>query len=411
MEDEAKQKAYFRFGVISPLLTPEPERTLAQGLEQQSECVWQLPDGRHRRYALGTIEEWLYRYRNGGLDALVDHPRRDKGSFPGVPEEVQAEALRHWRAHPHVGTAAVYKVLKRSGLIGSNKPSRSTFYRWATVHRPPRSDAGGRERRAFEAAWSGKLWQADIMYGPMIARRQSNGRRRQSQTYLVAVVDDHSRLLCGGRFFFTQSMEAWLPVLRDACCARGVPEKLYCDNGQVFTSPQIRRIGATLGMRVLHAPVRDGAAKGKIERFFRTVRVAFLEPLQLEGMPRNIEALNRAFRAWTRTHYNGALHSALGCTPLQRWIEGSHRLRGIDPEEAEALFLFETERTVKKDGTFSLKTHRFEIGSELAGKRVLVRYEPIELRRVDVWYEASFRGHAPRLDLHGNDGRVRRGEQ
>jgi hypothetical protein len=177
----------------------------------------------------------------------------------------------------------------------------------------------------------------------------------------------------------------------------------------VFTSPQIKRIGAVLGMRVIHAGVRDAAAKGKIEAFFRGVRSRFLEALELEGMPRDIEGLNRAFRAWSETHYNRATHSAHGRTPLERWIEGARHLRTVNVEEADELFLFETERTVKKDGTFSLKARRFETDASLAGKRVLVRYEPIALTRVDVWFEGLLRGRATELDLRGNDGRVREG--
>ena len=410
MEDDARQTAYFRFGVISPLLSPEPDRTLAEALAEQSARTWTLPGGQQRRYASGTIEEWLYRYRRGGFDALVDARRRDCGTFPGIPEKVAEAAAARFAEHPGVRSSALYEHLCRSGLIETGRPSRSTFYRWAAVVRPERqSPAGGaaRERRAFEAGWSGALWQADIMYGPLIACRGRDGRRRQAQSYLVAVLDDHSRLLCEGRFFLTQSLEVWLEVLRAACCRRGIPEKLYCDNGQVFTSPQIRRIGAVLGIRVIHTAVRDAAAKGKIERFFRSVRTRFLEPLELDGLPGDIEGLNRAFRAWAETHYNGAVHSAHGRTPQERWIEGAARLRTVNPDEADELFLFETERTVKKDGTFSLQARRFETDWALAGKRVLVRYEPIGMQRVDVWFEGACRGRAAELDVHANDGRLR----
>ena len=409
MEDEARRTGYFRFGVISPLLSPEPGRSLAERLAEQSRKTWQLPDGRQRRYAVSTVEEWLYRYRNGGLDALLDPPRRDAGTFPGMPEAVRDQAARLFGDHPEVRTGTVYEHLKRDGAIVDGRPSRSTFYRWAAANRPDAPTAAPKERRSFEAGWSGALWQADIMYGPPIARRQRDGRRRQARTYLVAILDDHSRLLCEGRFFFTQGMEAWLEVLRAACCRRGVPEKLYCDNGRVFTSPQIRRIGAVLGMRVVHAGVRDAAAKGKIEAFFRGARSRFLDALPLEGMPGSLEALNRAFRAWVETHYNGAIHSAHGSTPIRRWIEGARRLRTINVPEADELFLFETERTVKKDGTISLDARRFETDSALVGERVLVRYEPIALTRIDVWFEGLFRGRAAELDPRANDGRVREG--
>lgn len=407
MEEQARQMAYFRFGVISPLLMPDPDRSLAEGLAEQARRTWQLPDGRQRCYTASTIEGWLYRYRNGGLDALIDPCRRDKGSFPAVPEPVAGEAVALLREHPEIRISTVLGHLKRQGLISPDGPSRSTFYRWAAVNRPHTPPAAATGRRAFEAGWSAALWQADIMYGPLIPSRGRDGRRRSLQTYLVAVIDDHSRLLCEGRFFFTQGMEAWLEVLRSACCRRGIPEKLYCDNGQVFTSAQIKRIGAVLGIRVIHAGVRDAAAKGKIEAFFRGVRSRFLDALKLDGMPGDLEGLNRAFRAWSETHYNRARHSAHGQTPLERWIEGAHRLRTVNPEEAEELFLFETERTVRKDGTFSLKARRYETEAGLAGRRVLLRYEPIAFTRVDVWFEGQFRGRATPLDLHGNDGLVR----
>ncbi len=409
MDEEAKQTAHFRFGVISPLVMPAPDHTLAKGLEEQAAKTWSLPDGRQCCYAASTIEGWLYRYRNGGFDALVDPPRRDRGTFPSMPEIVCEEAMRLLTEHPKVHTSTVYEYLRSNGFIVGNRPSRSTFYRWMDVNRPLKPRASSVERRAFEAGWSAALWQADIMYGPDIPRRGRDGRRRQTRTYLVAIIDDHSRLLCAGRFFFSQGMEAWTEVLRSACCRRGIPEKLYCDNGQVFTSPQIKRIGAVLGMRVLHTRVRDAQAKGKIEAFFRGVRSRFLERLELDGMPRDLYALNRAFQSWAETHYNRAVHSGHGQTPLQRWIDGSHRLRTVDVAEADELFLFETERTVKKDGTFSLNAHRFETDSSLAGERVLVRYEPISLGRVDVWFEGAFRGRAVELDVHGNDGRVRKG--
>lgn len=225
MDEEIKQLAYFRFGVINPLLSSEPGNTLTRRLAEQSQRAWLLPDGQQRYYSPSTIEGWLYRYRNGGLDALIDLPRRDKGTFPGMPEAVCEEALRLFQEHPSVRTSNVYKRLKGLGLVINNRPSRSTFYRWASEHRPDPPEQVHKQRRAFEAGWSAALWQADIMYGPSIPRLQPNGRRRKHQTYLVAVIDDYSRLLCEGRFFFTQGMEAWLDVLRTACCRRGSPGK------------------------------------------------------------------------------------------------------------------------------------------------------------------------------------------
>ena len=47
-------------------------------------------------------------------------------------------------------------------------------------------------------------------------------------------------------------------------------------NGSLYCSKEIIQICARVGSLLHHTPVCDGAAKGKIERFFRTVRDQFL---------------------------------------------------------------------------------------------------------------------------------------
>ncbi len=104
----------------------------------------------------------------------------------------------------------------------------------------PGIDRPVKERRAFEAPYSGSLWQTDIMYGPYLPYVNDRGRSIKKQTYLVAVIEDHSRLLCNGQFYFSQDILAYLECLKTALNKYGIPEKLYCDNGQVFLSHQVK---------------------------------------------------------------------------------------------------------------------------------------------------------------------------
>lgn len=411
LDSANEQMAMFRYSVICPLFPEDRKQTLSDRIKVQAERVWMLPDGTLRQYGFSTIEQWFYRYKSEGVDGLLDLPRRDSGTFPGMPEDAAVRAMELFTSHADTRNSTVYRLLEKEGLVVDGKPSKSTFYRWANTCRPKEQTLPGKERLAFEAEFPNKLWQADLMYGPMIPKRQPNGRKKKMQTYLVAVIDDHSRLICGAGFFFTQGIECWVETLRQAICRRGIPQKLYCDNGKIFTSAQIKRIGAILGMQVLHTPVRDGAAKGKIERFFRTVRDGFLGELELTGMSTDIDALNRSFRSWLETHYNNAVHSAHGSTPQERWIANSRNLRIADPDEIETHFLFETQRKVRKDGTFSLNSTRYETISALAGKTITLRYEPIKLTRIDVWYDNQYHGRANLLDLHANNRRQRKGPQ
>jgi hypothetical protein len=69
------------------------------------------------------------------------------------------------------------------------------------------------------------------------------------------------------------------------------------------------RICARVGCLLAHTPLRDGAAKGKVERIFRTVREQFLSRTLDHS---SLEALNRQFTHWVEEHYNAQVHSILG---------------------------------------------------------------------------------------------------
>ena len=92
----------------------------------------------------------------------------------------------------------------------------------------------------------------------------------------VLTVDDASRICCHGQFFAEENSPAFKVALKRAFYKRGLPQMLYVDNGSIYSSAELTAICNRLGVRLCHTPVRDGAAKGKVERFFRTVRDQFL---------------------------------------------------------------------------------------------------------------------------------------
>ena len=403
-----EQLGYFRYAVIAPLLAHEPGKTLKERIEAQADRLWVFPDGRVKSIRFGTIEKWLYDYRCGGIEALQVHRRRDAGIFRGIDEELAARIDQVLREHPKLRTHAIIDHLGSRDLLGHPPPSSSTLYRYIKAHRPAgKSSRRKQERRSFEAPYAGYLWQADIMYGPHLPATLPNGRTRKQPTYLIAILDDHSRLLCHDEFFFRQDLAAWLCCLQTAIRKRGIPHKLYCDNGQVFTAEQVRRITAALGIELLHARVRDPAAKGKIERLFLTVRQSFLEPAMELSPPASLEQLNAAFLVWMEASYNHRVHSAFGATPLRRFMESCSHMRVL-PEDSHALFHVCYERLVKKDGTFSLHGTRFETVPGLVGCKVTVSYDLREPTRVFVSCNAIPYGRANLLDPKANAQRPRR---
>lgn len=402
-DDRARRLGQFRFDVISPLLSDDAG-PLYQRFAHLADQVWTLPNGQLRQYSAATIEDWYYDYRQHGLSALINPPRRDKGTQPAISETIINEIDAILAEHPAMKAANIIRLLDQRAMRADGKPSDSSLYRYVRRRRPQRVVPQQQERRAFEAPYAGALYQVDIMYGPHLRVPTKAGGTRSVQTYLLAVIDDFSRLICHGEFFLQQNLMTYIKVLENAVRKRGIPDKIYCDNGKVFLSEQVKRIGAEIGSRVVHTAVRDAAAKGKIERFFKTVRDQFLDLQWAVEKTRTLERLNRCFGAWVE-QYNNRPHSALDCSPLEKWLRSPRPPRLLtDHLHADELFLLEVQRTVKNDGTFWLGGNRYETLYSFARKKVTVRYDAFDPTRVHVYHQEQYLGVARPLDIAANDG-------
>ncbi|TWU08354.1 DDE-type integrase/transposase/recombinase [Stieleria varia] len=87
-------------------------------------------------------------------------------------------------------------------------------------------------------------------------------------------------MLCHGEFFFEENVDSMVRAIRSAFYKRGLPQQLLVDNGSIYCCQEITLICARVGCILRHTAVRDAAAKGKIERFFRRVRDQFLIDLR-----------------------------------------------------------------------------------------------------------------------------------
>ena len=160
-----QQIAYFRYGVIAPLLTDEPGSTLKQRIENQAQRIWIQPDGKLKKIGFSTIEHWLYNYKRGGIEALQSHPRKDAGTFRGIDKRLAEKLDEIIREHPKLRSHAIIEHLKTKKLLGDPPPGESTLYRYIKSQRPIETMVRDqKERRCFEAPYAGYLWQADIMY-------------------------------------------------------------------------------------------------------------------------------------------------------------------------------------------------------------------------------------------------------
>ena len=332
-----KQKeeiALFRFGVICDLVgTLRLKQGEAEKLiREKSEQVWNIPYSNRSRIAVSTIRNWVKRYQKSGGDFSSLYPagRSDQGRSRKVDDETIMAIVRMKREKPALPAADLIKELRKKELITPGiilYPS--TVYRILQKEGVKRQTAGKIDRRRFEAEYPNDIWQSDVMHGPMV---NDNGKMRKS--YLIAFIDDHSRLLPQAEFYLNERLNSWLDAFRKALLTRGMPRRLYVDNGSAFRTKHLERICASLGMALIHTPPYTPQGRGKIERFFRSVRDRFL-PTCPENMTLN--DINQLFSEWIRTEYHCRIHSSTGETPIQRF--GRHiELTRTAPVDLEDCF-------------------------------------------------------------------------
>jgi transposase InsO family protein len=358
-------------------------------------------EGHPRQFTWRTIQTWYSRYQKHGVTVVESKTRSDKGKTRKVSLEMVQEAidalLPKVRGVPK--HAVLYRLCIEQGLLTRAQVAPRTFSRIIKQFDmlKPQADSDNKQRLAFAKAHANEMWQADTLIGPYV---HIGGTA--VQTRLIAFLDDASRVCCHGQFFPAENVDTLIEALRAAFYKRGVPACLYVDNGSIYTSKEIIQICARVGCLLAHAPVRDGAAKGKVERFFRGVREQFLcRQLDLSSL----EVLNRQFTHWVEEDYNAHLHSVLGMSPLDRFALDRHRVRFLPPNEAnDELFFVEEDRHVRADNTFSFHAVRFEAPRHLPDRAIQVRFQRKDpTTRVIVYYKAERMGEARPLDPVAND--------
>jgi putative transposase len=371
-------------------------------IQAVSQMIFTDEDGLPRQFTWRTISTWLCRYRKHGVTVMEKQTRSDKGKPRKVRPEDILEAIQAVRPKTHGRTpkrSVLYRLCIEPGLLLRSQVARTTFYRLIREFEllKPDADAAHKVRLAFAKAHANEMWQADTLCGPFVKINSV-----PVQTRLIAFLDDASRVCCHGQFFPAENVDTLTESLRAAFYKRGVPQSLYVDNGSIYTSKEIMQICARVGCLLHHTPVRDGAAKGKIERFFRTVRDQFLaRDLDLSSL----EALNRQFTQWVEEHYNAQVHSVLGMSPLDRFALDRKWVRFLPPNEAnDELFFVEEERHVRADNTFAFKSLRWEAPRHLPDRTIHLRFQRSQpVSRVVVYYKGERMGEARLLDPVAND--------
>jgi len=404
-QDLGQQIALFRYGLIADLVNwPPGKRGLYARLREKAIKSYPIPGSRRTRVALETLRGWLAAWRRGGFDALRPKPRADLGRSRGIPGPV-ADLLCSIKDEEHfLSVAMVIEKARATGTVPNDLPlPASTVHRLLSRaglmrKRPEEPVANDRLRFSFEKA--NDLWMADVLHGPQVA--VAGGRKQK--TFLIGILDDATRLVPYCAFALSENIGAFLPVFGQAIRRRGVPTRLYVDNGAAFRSHQLELACARLGITLIHSRPHMPQGRGKIERFFRTVRMQLLPRLGPEDT-KSLEAINRALWGWIEGEYHQTPHKGLsGDSPADRWAMSADAIRLPPPDaDIDSLFLLEEKRRVQKDRTVSLRGVLYEVDAALIGETVTLRFDPAHLGQpVEVWHQQKKTGTARRVDLYAN---------
>lgn len=374
-ERRREQIAMFRFGVIGPLISGELEHgELNRRMHELSLRRYTIPYTPRSHIAASTIEEWLYAYRKQSFDGLKPQSRKDTGATRAISKEVADAIVGLRREHPRMSVKAIINQLVAQGLVLPRQLSKTTVYRLLATRLPTGTrPTTGKQQRRFSHRYPNDCWQGDVMHGPYIKDPSSPKTRK---TYLVAFIDDATRLIVGAQFFFSEVAANIKTVLRHAVLTYGVPSKLYLDNGQNFRADDIQIACASMRTALIFCTPYYPEGKGKIERFIGTVRSSFLPCITLSDITSLVQ-LNHLLEDWLQNQYNRSPHSALNATPLQTFLNSAEgHIRRLPPHiDPAELFCKKETRQVAKDATFRIDNVLYETQEHLIGKKIGVLYD------------------------------------
>ena len=407
------ETAHFRFALIAPVIQGLfPDGSAAAYCRRVTEEPIQKPDGTFFQYTHKTLEKWVQLYKNGGMDALMPKERSDKGTTRALNDASIEEIFRLKEAYPKLNSTQIHQMLVANGFIPAvvNVAAVQRFVKQHDLKSARNPNV--KDRKAFEEPEFGCLWQADTCYLPYI---KEDGRTRR--TYLIMIIDDHSRLIVGGRIFYNDNAYNFQKVLKDAIATYGIPDKLYLDRGSPYINEQLTLICGSVGCLKLHTPVRDGASKGKVERNFRTLRNRWLhalDPAQIQSL----DEFNRLLASYIYQH-NTTVHSSIKETPLDRFMRTRAHIRL--PRSQEWLgecFQNRITRKVNNDSCITIDKVCYDAPQQFIGMRVEVRYLPGEMEDAYILYEGRHypiprtdkvansrtrRDNLPRIDYSGKE--------
>jgi putative transposase len=379
-KNHAESVAIFRQTVIGSLLLREfSHGELRAELEALSRQRFRPPEAASTRcYAVPTLERWYYACKKRGPEALVPKARADKGHGRKLDAETR-ELLCDIRADNRCASVPlILSTLQEEGRLPkapddehaiSPQTVRKLFAQRGLTRVSAKAAAnddpeqGPLMRLKWQASHPGALWHGDVCHFSIL----NGGVKKPVRIH--AHLDDASRYIVGIEAFWTEREEDMLTLFIDALRVHGPPDALYLDNGSTYRGEVLITVCQRLGILLLHPKPHNPQARGKMERFWRTLREGLLAFCTGEI---SLEELNRRLRAFVERYHNKPHTGLLGRSPNSAYRAHKHT-DDLDEQKLHKALLVRESRRVGQDNIVRVDGVAWELGQGfLAGKKVTI---------------------------------------
>lgn len=374
-KSEQEQIALFRYAIISQLISClDDSKSKQDYFKKTSEKKYVDPYGKSVTVSSGTIERWYYNYRKYGFESLKPQKRKDLGYHRKIDNDL-AYIINHYiDTHPRLPATAIRQCLIENGDIIDSEMSLSTITRYINNYKSNKRIINNNEMRRYEAEHINDVWCCDTSYSfKLTVKNKKDNVYEKQRTYIIAIIDDASRMIVGCNVFFNDNYVNYMSVLKDAIKKYGKPKLLNVDNGAPYKNGQIELLSARLGIVLHHCAPFSPTQKSKIERWFRTMKDHFMASYHFNTKT-TIEEYRKDLLKYV-SDYNNSIHTSLNDkSPNDRFFNGNDEILYIDDDKIEKTFLIEVDRKVTADGIISLDTKEFEVPYQYQNKKIKVRY-------------------------------------
>ncbi len=373
-KDERKNAvALFRYGLISQVVNNTYKESSQSEYFRNVALNEYIVNGKTVKVTPGTIKKWYLIYQKFGFQGLLPKTRTDINCSRKLTNEAQEKIIEYKKNYPHISGTLIYSKLSEEGYINPCDVSLSTTLKFIRDNYILFSDTTNQDRRAFEMEFANDMWDADTSVGPYLT---IDGKK--IKTYLIALIDDASRLITNAEFYFQDNAINFQNTFKEALKKYGIPKKIFLDNGKTYKNEQLSIIVANLGMTLIYTRPYSPESKAKIERWFHTMKSTWMRGINWNEIS-SLDELNNMLKDFVIS-YNNKIHSSLSngqenISPHTRWFQDQDKIKKKDNSFIDECFLHTAYPTIRNDAIAYVKKIEYEVPAKYIGKKITIKYD------------------------------------